>query len=245
MLHPATQTHDADVTDDDRRRENREPARLQLEVIQPHSAKAGHVLPATGTSAWSRDVSASGVCFRTLTRLESKHIRLQQRDGDGLTWTELEIVRERRLSDGLWEYGAALRDQVTVAAYDVSQSGFLDLMAALQEARGSHAEEGTPSHTDQVLNRDSEKTQRSVLLSLRKVANTSALSALSTHRYKRRRRQLRMFEALLIVAGAALLGLNAMGDAVPAELWYAFTAAASVAFAFDWHIACHLPGTTE
>jgi hypothetical protein len=77
------------------------------------------------------------------------------------------------------------------------------------------------------------------------VANSSAFSALSTHRFKRRRRQLRMFEGLLIVAGAALLGINATGDTVPSELWYAFTAAASVAFAFDWHIACHLPGTTE
>jgi hypothetical protein len=84
-----------------------------------------------------------------------------------------------------------------------------------------------------------------VLLSLRKVANSSALSALATHRYKQRRRQLRMVEGLLIVAGAALLGVNATGDSVPSEMWYAFTAAASVAFAYDWHIACHLPRTVE
>jgi len=84
-----------------------------------------------------------------------------------------------------------------------------------------------------------------VLLSLRKVANSSASAALTTHRYKRRRRILRMFEGLLIVAGAALLAMNAAGDSVAAELWYAFTAAASVAFLFDWHIACRLTGATE
>jgi hypothetical protein len=245
MLREATQTSDAELSDDNRRRENREPAKIQLEVIQPQSANGGHAPQARGLSAWSHDVSASGVCFRTLTRLETKLIRLQQRDGDGLTWTELEIVRERRLPDGLWEYGAALRDPVTVAAYDVSQSGFIDLMAALQEARSLHGSDDAPTGAASGLSRDSEKTQRSVLLSLRKVANTSALSALATHRFKQRRRQLRMFEGLLIVAGAALLGVNATGETVPSELWYAFTAAASVAFAFDWHIACHLPGTTE
>jgi hypothetical protein len=245
MLREATQTSDAELTDDDRRRENREAARIQLEVIQPQSEDPSHATQARAMSAWSRDVSASGVCFRTLTRLETKLIRLQQRDGDDLTWTELEIVRERRLPDGLWEYGAALRDPVTVAAYDVSRSGFIDLMAALQEARTLHGDDDTPTGAASGLSRDSEKTQRSVLLSLRKVANTSALSALATHRFKQRRRQLRMFEGLLIVAGAALLGVNATGESVPAEMWYGFTAAASVAFAFDWHIACHLPGTTE
>ena len=245
MLRQMTQTTEPELTDDDRRRENREAARIQLEVIQPQSAQAGHAPQARGMSAWSRDVSASGVCFRTLTRLETKLIRLQQRDGDGLTWTELEIVRERRLPDGLWEYGAALRDPVTVAAYDVSQSGFLELMSALQEARDVREGDASPSSGGQAQVRDSEKAQRSVLLSLRKVANSSALSALATHRFKRRRRQLRMFEGLLIVAGAALLGVNATGESVPAEMWYAFTAAASVAFAFDWHIACHLPGTMD
>jgi hypothetical protein len=245
MLRQLTPDSDSEVTDDDRRRENREPAKIQLEVIQPQPAKSGQAPQAKGMSAWSRDVSASGVCFRTLTRLETNLIRLQQRDGDGLTWTELEIVRERRLPDGLWEYGAALRDPVTVAAYDVSQSGFLELMSALQDARSLSDSDGGPSSAGQTPVRDSEKAQRSVLLSLRKVANSSALSALSTHRFKRRRRQLRMVEGLLIVAGAALLGLNATGDVVPSEMWYAFTAAASVAFAFDWHIACHLPGTMD
>jgi hypothetical protein len=245
MLREAIQTSDAELSEDNRRRENREPAKIQLEVIQPQPGKSGHVPQSKGTCAWSRDVSASGVCFRTLTRLETKLIRLQQREGDGLTWTELEIVRERRLPDGLWEYGATLREPATVAAYDVSQSGFLELMSALQDARSVHEGDASPSPGDQAPHRDSEKTQRSVLLSLRKVANSSALSALATHRFKRRRRQLRMVEGLLIVAGAALLGLNAMGDMVPPEMWYAFTAAASVAFAFDWHIACHLPGATE
>ncbi len=245
MLRQMSQPTEPDLTDDDRRRENREAARIQLEVIQPQSVPTGHPTQGKGMSAWSRDVSASGVCFRTLTRLESKLIRLQQRDGDGLTWTELEIVRERRLPDGLWEYGAALRDPVTVAAYDVSQSGFLELMSALQDARELHESDGSSSSAGATQNRDSEKAQRSVLLSLRKVANSSALSALATHRFKQRRRQLRVFEGLLIVAGAALLGINATGDSVPSEMWYAFTAAASVAFAFDWHIACHLPGTVE
>jgi hypothetical protein len=245
MLRQLTSTTDPELSDDNRRRENREPAKIQLEVIQPQSGHGGHAPQVKGLSAWSHDVSPSGVCFRTLTRLETKLIRLQQRDGDGLTWTELEIVRERRLPDGLWEYGAALRDQVAVASYDVSQSGFIDLMAALQEARVLDGSGDAPAGAVSGLSRDSEKTQRSVLLSLRKVANSSALSALATHRFKQRRRQLRMFEGLLIVAGAALLGVNATGESVPAEMWYAFTAAASVAFAFDWHIACHLPGTAE
>jgi hypothetical protein len=245
MLRQLTSTSDPELSDDNRRRENREPAKIQLEVIQPQPASGGHAPQARGLSAWSHDVSASGVCFRTLTRLETKLIRLQQRDGDGLTWTELEIVRERRLPDGLWEYGAALRDQVAVASYDVSQSGFIDLMAALQDARELHESDGGSPSAGAPQNRDSEKAQRSVLLSLRKVANSSALSALATHRYKQRRRQLRMVEGLLIVAGAALLGVNATGDSVPSEMWYAFTAAASVAFAYDWHIACHLPKTVE
>jgi len=243
MLRPAIEISDVDANDDDRRRENREAARVPLEVIQPHSEKGAQGATGRGMSAWSRDVSASGVCFRTLTRLETRLIRLQQREGDGLTWTELEIVRERRLPDGLWEYGAALREPVTVAAYDVSNSGFVDLMAALQEARALEANQTSSSAT--ATNRDAEKAQRSVLLSLRKVANSSASAALTTHRYKRRRRILRMFEGLLIVAGAALLAMNAAGDSVAAELWYAFTAAASVAFLFDWHISCRLTGATE
>lgn len=225
--------------DSERRRDPRECARVQLDVTIP-SAPAGHA-----AVAWARDVSQSGVCFRTLTRLESQRVRIQQRDGGRGAWAELEVVRERQLSGGLWEYGARLCSVDVEDAYEVSQDEFAELMSALQLGTRGEPSGASPSPSNCDSINAAESGQRSVLLSLRRVARRSAATAIGTYRTKRRRARLRSFQGLLVVAGAALLCADFDGLSVPTQFWHAFTAAASAVFALDWHLACRLSGAPE
>lgn len=227
--------------DSERRRDPRESTRVQLDVTVPASKVAG--AGPSAAVAWSRDVSQNGVCFRTLTRLESRRVRIQQRDGGRGAWAELEVVRERQLSGGLWEYGARLCCLDVEDAYEVSQDEFSELMSALQQGpRGERSGDSLPgtSPVSAV-----EPAQRSVLLSLRRVARRSAATAIETYRTKRRRQRLRSFQGLLVVAGAALLCADFDGFSVPLQFWHAFTATASAVFALDWHLACRLSGAPE
>jgi hypothetical protein len=236
QLIPSSATSDSDS---ERRRDPRESARVQLDVTNP-SAPAGNA-----AVAWARDVSQSGVCFRTLTRLESQRVRIQQRDGGRGAWAELEVVRERQLSGGLWEYGARLCSVDVEDAYEVSQDEFAELMSALQEGTRMERSGESPSQSNSDSVNSAESGQRSVLLSLRRVARRSAATAIETYRTKRRRARLRSFQGLLVVAGAALLCADFDGLSVPTQFWHAFTAAASAVFALDWHLACRLSGAPE
>lgn len=223
----------------ERRRDPRECTRVQLDVTVP-SAPTGNA-----AVAWARDVSQSGVCFRTLTRLESQRVRIQQRDGGRGSWAELEVVRERQLSGGLWEYGARLCSVDVQDAYEVSRDEFAELMSALQQGSRADRCAVVPSPPNGISNNADESGQRSVLLSLRRVARQSAATAIETYRTKRRRARLRSLQGLLVVAGAALLCADFDGFSVPTQFWHAFTAAASAVFALDWHLACRLSGAPE
>jgi hypothetical protein len=103
----------------------------------------------------------------------------------------------------------------------------------------------SPSQSNSDSVNSAESGQRSVLLSLRRVARRSAATAIETYRTKRRRARLRSFQGLLVVAGAALLCADFDGLSVPTQFWHAFTAAASAVFALDWHLACRLSGAPE
>lgn len=233
-------------TDSERRRDPRESAKVQLDVTIPATAGGRIPFPAGGAAvAWSRDVSQSGVCFRTLTRLESRRVRIQQRDGGRGSWAELEVVRERQLSGGLWEYGARLCSVEVEDAYEVSHDEFAELMSALQQGTRVERSDAAPAPSLTVTVSEPEPAQRSVMLSLRRVARRSAATALETYRTKRRRARLRSFQGLLVVAGAALLCAEFDGLSIPTQFWHAFTAAASAVFALDWHLACRLSGVPE
>jgi hypothetical protein len=223
----------------ERRGGPRDASSVQLDILQAGPG-ADPAASDDALVAWSRDVSSTGICFRSLLRLEPGRVLVRRHEGERHQWVELEIVRRRELPNGVWEYGASVRDHSPGAVYEIPHTEFTELVAAMRERRTAPAGGGArPRTTGNVMHAE-DTGERGLLLSLREVANRSTKSALRIHRMRKRTRRLREAQLALIAAGGALLGASLARVSVSMAVWQAFVLAASGLFLADWYLSCQL-----
>ncbi len=225
----------------ERRGGPRDASNVQLDILQAGRQEDGTDPAASDDAlvARSRDVSSTGICFRSLLRLEPARVLVRRHDGERHQWVELEIVRRRELPNGVWEYGAAVRDHSPGAVYEIPHAEFSELVAVMRERKAPAGGASTPRTTGEGT-RAEDAGERGLLLSLREVANRSTKSALRIHRMRKRTRRLREAQLAFIAGGGALLGVSLARVTVSMAVWQAFVIAASGLFLADWYLSCQI-----
>ena len=97
-------------------------APLQVQLTGTAGSTAGPL------SAWSGNISSSGICFRSRTRLTLGRTILLKAGPVGAMC--LRIVRERPLPYGLWEYGATICASEEARVFELPQNEYEDLLQA-------------------------------------------------------------------------------------------------------------------
>jgi hypothetical protein len=147
--------------------------------------------------AWAGNISTTGVCFRCRTRLPLGPIVLQPRGAqDAVT---LQLVRERQICEGLWEYGATSCTGDETPLFQMPSTEFQDLLAALRvEVEGDGQVQHPPAHA----------ASRELVLSLREVTRDAAECINRAYHQRRQRSYLRLVLWVAFIAGVACLSID-------------------------------------
>jgi hypothetical protein len=139
---------------------------------------------------------------------------------------DLKIAWEKKLPNGLWEYGAVVKKSKNPTTYELPPLEFSQLVSELQQDYGVAADKELPvsRYSDSAIVREQD-----LVLSLRDVANS--FSALALRQHLKRKRRHRLYSAIgwIVAGGAALVGLSmSMAYLIPQGTWACLVAAALI-----------------
>lgn len=173
------------------------------------------------TRGWSQDLSPGGIRFRTYHRLQSLHLTVICQGSasvfDDVDYNiDLKIAWERKLPNGLWEYGAFLKKSENSTTYALSPVEFDKLLAELRQENAVASDELPGSqYSDSTIVRE-----QNLVLSLRNVANSFSAVALRQHLKRKRRHRLYSSMGLIAAGGATMVGLSmSIASMIPPGTW--------------------------
>jgi hypothetical protein len=184
---PATDDIRSSAADGERRGAPRFDWKTPLNVQPGPSDLDG----APAVSAWSGNISSSGICFRCRSRLALGLIVLHPTGSrEAVTFR---LVRERQLCEGLWEYGATISQADELRVFQLPITEFQDLLTAFRVEQASHNEVVTPGHA----------ASRDLVLSLREVTQDASQCIDRAYRWRRQRSYLRLLLWVALIAALA------------------------------------------